>query len=645
MYLISQIWLILLGAFLLGALAGYTVWRLCVRPMIDGRLARTKTDFDARLGLLQTERADIATAKSAAEAESERLRADMTSLKLTSDETYRSLTVSRDAEAKLKADIEAASQRLAARESELAKAAADAASAHTVELQKTQDAAKAYDAKIASLTQANDIARKEAEDAKIRHAAELSKAREQLTADWTAKQAAEVKRVRDEANVAQTAELAKLRTQLATEWTAKEAAEVKKARDDVTASLTTAHTAEIRKLQDSAKAHETKVLALTQSGDTSRKEMDEAKARHASELTKAREQVAAEWTAKQADAVKAARQAATAEAARKMADEVKHASEQVTAEWTAREAAANKKVRNDAAAAHTAELARLRTQLTTEWTAREAAAVKAARDGAIAGHTGELQKARDQVADEWTAKQAAAVKAARDEAAAEADRRHAQATARLRAEHDAIAARHTGELATARASALAAVPAAAVAKPQAAVAVPSGAHDDLRLIWGVGPEIEKLLNAQGITRFAQIAAWTDSDLAKFESQLPAFKDRPVKEKWIEQCQKLATGWRPEREIGDKPAGEPGGRLTAPRGGKADDLSLIWGVGPKLEELLNSAGFHHFDQIANWTDKDLAWVDSQIGAFAGRPVRDKWIDQCKKLATGWRPTNIVGDKPE
>ena len=42
---------------------------------------------------------------------------------------------------------------------------------------------------------------------------------------------------------------------------------------------------------------------------------------------------------------------------------------------------------------------------------------------------------------------------------------------------------------------------------------------------------------------------------------------------------------------------------------------------------------------------LEWVDSQLGEFAGRAVRDKWVEQCKKLATGWRPASDVGEKPE
>lgn len=86
-------------------------------------------------------------------------------------------------------------------------------------------------------------------------------------------------------------------------------------------------------------------------------------------------------------------------------------------------------------------------------------------------------------------------------------------------------------------------------------------------------------------------------------------------------------------------------LIAPRGpaGKGDDLKLIWGVGPALEKMLNGMGIWHFEQIAAWNEMNLRWVDQNLGTFRGRAVRDKWIEQATKLATGWRPSSSVGEK--
>jgi len=74
-------------------------------------------------------------------------------------------------------------------------------------------------------------------------------------------------------------------------------------------------------------------------------------------------------------------------------------------------------------------------------------------------------------------------------------------------------------------------------------------------------------------------------------------------------------------------------LTSARGGKADDLKMIKGVGPKLEKMLHGLGFYHFDQVASWSAQEVAWVDANLEGFNGRVSRDQWIAQAKILAAG------------
>jgi len=78
---------------------------------------------------------------------------------------------------------------------------------------------------------------------------------------------------------------------------------------------------------------------------------------------------------------------------------------------------------------------------------------------------------------------------------------------------------------------------AAPAKAEAAVA--TGA-DDLKKLSGVGPALEKKLNAAGVTSFAQIAAWTDAEVEEFGEKL-SFKGRIEREGWVEQAKELAKG--------------------------------------------------------------------------------------------------------
>ena len=86
------------------------------------------------------------------------------------------------------------------------------------------------------------------------------------------------------------------------------------------------------------------------------------------------------------------------------------------------------------------------------------------------------------------------------------------------------------------------------------------------------------------------------------------------------------------------------RLTKPRG-KADDLKLISGVGPKLEQTLNKLGFWHFAQIGKWAKKDIAIVDDEL-TFKGRIERDDWVKQAKALAKGGEAEyiKVFGRKP-
>lgn len=86
--------------------------------------------------------------------------------------------------------------------------------------------------------------------------------------------------------------------------------------------------------------------------------------------------------------------------------------------------------------------------------------------------------------------------------------------------------------------------------------------------------------------------------------------------------------------------KPTNLLSEPKG-KADDLEMIGGVGPKLAALLNANGVFHFWQIAQWTPAEVAFIDSQL-KFKGRIERDEWIEQAKELMAG-KPPRAASDR--
>jgi predicted flap endonuclease-1-like 5' DNA nuclease/uncharacterized coiled-coil DUF342 family protein len=73
-------------------------------------------------------------------------------------------------------------------------------------------------------------------------------------------------------------------------------------------------------------------------------------------------------------------------------------------------------------------------------------------------------------------------------------------------------------------------------------------------------------------------------------------------------------------------------LPAARGGAPDDLTLIDGIGPKIESTLHSLGIYHFEQIAGWTPANIAWVDQYL-RFRGRITREGWVGQAQHLLRG------------
>ena len=82
-------------------------------------------------------------------------------------------------------------------------------------------------------------------------------------------------------------------------------------------------------------------------------------------------------------------------------------------------------------------------------------------------------------------------------------------------------------------------PPAKIAKG-ALFARPAGKVDDLKMINGVGPVLEKKLNAFGVTQFAQVAKFVKKDITALDDAL-SFKGRIDRDQWVKQAKALAKG--------------------------------------------------------------------------------------------------------
>ena len=216
--------------------------------------------------------------------------------------------------------------------------------------------------------------------------------------------------------------------------------------------------------------------------------------------------------------------------------------------------------------------------------------------------------------------------------------------------------------------------------------------DDLKLISGIGPVMERTLQSIGIKTWEQIADFTETDIAKVNDAIEAFPGRIERDDWVGGAKALlAQGHDPhvdttqptneptaasQAKAADAPAPAPqlvtevrgpaspapdspapdsaktpqatearatddagrtlvrvwqAGRtpLGTPGARHSDDLKVVNGIGPVLESTLNGYGIRSWEQLAALTDAEVSTVNDAL-KFPGRIERDQWIAQAKEL---------------
>lgn len=62
----------------------------------------------------------------------------------------------------------------------------------------------------------------------------------------------------------------------------------------------------------------------------------------------------------------------------------------------------------------------------------------------------------------------------------------------------------------------------------------------------------------------------------------------------------------------------------------DDLKMISGIGPLIEERLHTLDIFTFRQISKFTPRDIETIDDTIIYFSGRIEKDEWVAQAREL---------------
>jgi predicted flap endonuclease-1-like 5' DNA nuclease len=148
--------------------------------------------------------------------------------------------------------------------------------------------------------------------------------------------------------------------------------------------------------------------------------------------------------------------------------------------------------------------------------------------------------------------------------------------------------------------------------------------DELKLINGVGPFIEKKLNGLGIYTFEQVSKFDDELSNQITDAIQFFPGRIQRDNWVGQAAEL---------YGKKNEGALAlGRSAKPKI-KPNDLKIIEGIGPKIEGLLNAAGIKTWVQLADAPTDKLREILAAAGDRYRMHQPDTWPQQARLAADG------------
>ena len=160
----------------------------------------------------------------------------------------------------------------------------------------------------------------------------------------------------------------------------------------------------------------------------------------------------------------------------------------------------------------------------------------------------------------------------------------------------------------------------------------SAEKSDLGMIWGVNSDVEEALDASGIYNYDDLARSSVEDVENaLEAAKPGYGDMDklsIHNSWIDQS-RLAQG-------GDWDALSAYQRRTFDVATGRDDLKLLWGIGPKIEEVMNENGIYTFAQIAAVPGHRLTEILHRAGSrfrMSSEKLHGTWPEQARMAAKG------------
>jgi poly(hydroxyalkanoate) granule-associated protein len=109
--------------------------------------------------------------------------------------------------------------------------------------------------------------------------------------------------------------------------------------------------------------------------------------------------------------------------------------------------------------------------------------------------------------------------------------------------------------------------------------------------------------------------------------VPSRNDVAELSKRVEELSRAVSAYAEGKPTVSRSARRSASKASA--SGEADDLKQINGIGPALERKLNDAGITRFDQIASWSEAEVAEIENNVLKRSGRVAREDWIAQAKR----------------
>lgn len=159
--------------------------------------------------------------------------------------------------------------------------------------------------------------------------------------------------------------------------------------------------------------------------------------------------------------------------------------------------------------------------------------------------------------------------------------------------------------------------------------------DDLTLINGIGPFIEKKLNDIGIYTYQQISEFDAEKIEQVTRDVAYFPGRIEKDDWVGQAKELASLKSKNPSALKKKASHPT---------NTKDLKIIEGIGPKIEQLLKDGGINNWQDLAEATLERLQEILTAAGERYRIHDPNTWSNQATLAAAGkWDELNQYQDE--